>query len=101
MLGCELPNERPESFERVLCAVAADLEAYDWREEAQRLEVPPLLVHGVNDHFAPVQGAREWAEVLPDARLTEIQGAGHLVRAERRNKVRAAIGRFLNGQDTL
>lgn len=97
-LGCELPNERPEAFERVLGHVMGDLDSYDWRDDARRLEVPTLVVHGASDHVAPVGGAREWAEVLPEAQLIEIENAGHLLWAERPRRVRAAVRRFLTSR---
>lgn len=94
-LGCELPNERPGAFERVLGHVMGELRAYDWREDARGLEVPTLVVHGASDHVAPVNGAREWTKVLPEARLVEIEDAGHLLWAERPRRVRTAVRRFL------
>lgn len=94
-LGCDLPNERPAEFGRVLGHVMADLEAYDWREEARGLDVPALVVHGEADRVAPPGGAREWAELLPDADLETVTEAGHLLWAERPSRVRGAIRGFL------
>lgn len=94
-LGCDLPNERPAEFERVLGQVMVELETYDWREEARRLEVPTLVVHGASDHVAPAEGAEEWAASLPDRRLLVLEGAGHLLWAERREQTRASVRQFL------
>jgi len=98
-LGCELPNERPEAFERVLGQVTGELEAYDWREEARGLAVPTLVAHGASDHVAPVGGARAWAELLPNARLVEVEDAGHLLWAEATERVLRTVGRFLTRED--
>jgi proline iminopeptidase len=94
-LGCDLPNERPAEFGRVLGHVMADLETYDWREEARALDAPALVVHGEEDHVAPFGGAREWAELLPDSALETVPDAGHLLWAERPARVRGAIRGFL------
>lgn len=94
-LGCSLPNERPSSFERVLGRVAADLETYDWREEAATLDVPTLVLHGSHDHVAPLAGAREWAETLPAARLKIVEQTGHLLWAERPAAVQRELADFL------
>lgn len=98
-LGCELPNERPAAFERVLARVTRDLETYDWRPEARSLEVPTLVLHGASDHVAPVGGAREWATILPEARLVEVEDAGHLLWAEETERVRRLVGGFLTPED--
>ncbi|MFF0815478.1 alpha/beta hydrolase [Rhodococcus sp. NPDC003318] len=38
---------------------------------------PILIVHGVDDRLAPVDGARTWAAAVPGARLIEYEDAGH------------------------
>lgn len=96
-LGCGLENERPDAFQRVLGPVMAALDAYDWRGDARRLEAPTLVLHGVRDHVAPVEGAREWADVLPRARLEAVENAGHLLWAERPERVGGAVRSFLEG----
>lgn len=97
-LGCELPNERPVEFERVLGQVTEELETYDWREEARQLGVPALVLHGASDHVAPVGGAEEWAASLADPRLLVFVGAGHLLWAERPEQIRAAVRQFLRSE---
>lgn len=94
-LGCELPNERPDAFGRVLDHLEAELESYDWRTEAGELEVPTLLLHGLRDHVAPAGGAREWAEALPEARFEGLERAGHLLWAERTERVLSVLDGFL------
>lgn len=94
-LGCELPNERPEAFGRVLAHVESELETYDWRPEAADLDTPTLVLHGLQDHVAPAEGGREWAGVLPDARFEGVEEAGHLLWAERTDRVLDALDRFL------
>ena len=53
---------------RALALTADDLGA---------IGVPVLVVHGTKDRSAPYGGGREWAMMLPNARLLTIEGGGH------------------------
>ncbi|GAA4477612.1 alpha/beta hydrolase [Rhodococcus olei] len=59
----------------VLCglprAVAADPGAI------AAVHAPILVVHGVDDRLAPIDGTRSWTDGVPGARLTEYVDAGH------------------------
>ena len=46
---------------------------------------PTLLVWGAEDRVVPLSVARQYEQVLPDARLEVIEGAGHLVEVEEIN----------------
>lgn len=57
----------------------------------RRLDVPVQLVWGDRDPFFPVEQAREMVEEFPDARLTEVAGAGLFCHEERPAEVAAAL----------
>ena len=94
---CDLENERNglRYFQdvtlpsiRALALTADDLRAVD---------IPVLVVHGTKDRSAPYGGGREWAMMLPDARLLSIEGAGHAPWIEAPERVLPAIETFLDG----
>ena len=59
------------------------------------LVMPTLLIAGDDDLIAPIDGQRELASRLPDARLEVLHGVGHLIHYERPAQAAALIRRFL------
>jgi proline iminopeptidase len=94
---CELPNEL--GFMRYwgekvwLSILALRLTA----EEIAKVEAPVLTIHGAKDRSAPYGGGREWALLLPNARLVTIGNAAHAPWIEAPDQVFGAIETFLNG----
>jgi len=62
------------------------------------VRVPVLAVHGRRDRSAPYGGARDWAAMLPDARLLTVEDAGHAPWIEAPDLVFEAIETFLGGR---
>lgn len=91
---CDLPNERPRSFTRVLRHVFATAGAWDWRDDARRITAPTLVIQGDADLVAPAEGGYEWARLITSARLVRVRGSGHMVWAEQPDAVRRAIREF-------
>jgi proline iminopeptidase len=95
---CHLPNER--SFmkywtESILPSIqGTKLGA----EELATVKTPVLTVHGTRDRSAPYGGGREWASLLPNARLVTVENAGHAPWIEAPETVLGAIGAFLEGR---
>jgi proline iminopeptidase len=58
---------------------------------------PVLTVHGTKDRSAPYGGARDWATMLPNARLLTIEGAAHAPWIEAPEQVLGPIQTFLAG----
>ena len=50
----------------------------DLREDARRLELPTVVIHGRGDTLAPIDAGRWLATALPDARLVELDDCAHL-----------------------
>lgn len=59
------------------------------------LGVPALLLWGAEDPFAPLSGARRFEREIPGARLVAIEGAGHFVIDEQRQRCAREIADFL------
>lgn len=55
------------------------------------LRLPVLLVHGSRDALVPLASMHALAERLPDSRLVEVDGAGHVPLMTRAAEVAAAI----------
>lgn len=72
-------------------------EAWDWRPRLADLHVPTLVVHGLED-LVLLETSREWAAVLPDARLLTITGAGHYPHLEAPEMFFPAVDSFLGGE---
>jgi len=67
----------------VLHADLAACNAYQGLERAATVAAPAQLVSGERDIMTPVRSARALASALPDAQLEVLQGAGHMLLAER------------------
>jgi proline iminopeptidase len=58
---------------------------------------PVLTIHGTKDRSAPYGGGREWALLLPNARLVTVENAGHAPWIEAPELVFGSIKVFLDG----
>jgi pimeloyl-ACP methyl ester carboxylesterase len=58
--------------------------------------VPVLTIHGTRDRQSPYGGGREWASILPNARLLTIEGAAHVPWIESPDLVFGSIRTFLD-----
>ncbi|MGW7074473.1 bifunctional 3-oxoadipate enol-lactonase/4-carboxymuconolactone decarboxylase PcaDC [Streptomyces sp. NPDC054866] len=73
------------------------LAAYDIRESLATITAPTLVVAGREDPATPPAHAREIADAVPGASLTELAGASHLAPAERPEAVVAALRTHFTG----
>ncbi|MFH8489132.1 bifunctional 3-oxoadipate enol-lactonase/4-carboxymuconolactone decarboxylase PcaDC [Streptomyces longisporoflavus] len=73
------------------------LAAYDIRDALPTITAPTLVVAGREDPATPPAHAREIADAVPGASLTELAGASHLAPAERPEAVTAALRTHLTG----
>lgn len=86
--------DQPRPAAGALEAGLSVLRGTDLREAAGRLCMPATLIHGLGDKLAPVGAARWLSQVMPDAALHEIRGAGH---APFLSHVREVAGIIANG----
>lgn len=65
------------------------------RGRLQYVTAPALVVHGAADGLIPVAYAEEFVRLLPNARMVQIDGAGHLPMVEREDAFLEAVEAFL------
>jgi pimeloyl-ACP methyl ester carboxylesterase len=69
----------------------------DYRDglaHAATVKAPTTVVLGERDMMTPAKSGRELAAALPQSRVVEIRGAGHMLMSERPDEVLAAIRHF-------
>jgi 3-oxoadipate enol-lactonase len=92
VLGAFGSIDTPTVIERIL-AVTHD------EGEAQAITCPVLCVVGDRDPLFPPAAVRAVADLLPDARVSEIPGSGHSPYFEDAELWNAVVGRFLDTLD--
>jgi pimeloyl-ACP methyl ester carboxylesterase len=65
---------------------------------ARAMTVPTLLVRGGISDIVSVDGAQELQELIPQAELIDVAGAGHMVAGDRNDRFSAAVLQFLEGR---
>ena len=95
---CANENEAPARFLwRVDQTMRSLPRRWDYTRKAKSVRVPTLVIQGDRDFAASPDGARRWAELIPEARLIMLSGAGHLTYVERNDRVLPALERFFHG----
>ena len=95
---CDLPNEL-NFMAYWTGSLFPSIQALKLTPEAlAKVEVPVLTIHGRKDRSAPFGGARDWAALLPNARLLTVEDAGHAPWIEQPGTVFRAIDTFLAGR---
>jgi proline iminopeptidase len=97
---CDMANEWPVNFARHLQHhfVGSVMRLNIPKENVAKVARPVLTIHGTKDRNAPYGAGREWALMLPNARLLTVKDAAHQVFAEYPEIVLPAIRIFLNGK---
>lgn len=93
-LYARLGSRSPVNRSDFLVSADAAL-AYDGTPILDDIAVPTLVIGATDDPFFTLEGYREAAETIPDARLVEIDGAGHDVVLDRQREFDGAIREFL------
>lgn len=79
---------------RVKAAVGPAVTSLRFGHVVERLRVPGLVMVGDHDRLTPVSQARRLAEAMPEARLIQIPGAGHMAPLEAHAHVTAELSGF-------
>lgn len=69
----------------------------DLRESLPNINVPSLLIWGVNDTATPISDGEIMEKLIPDAELIKVENCSHYVFLERPAYVNKIIGAFLSG----
>jgi len=69
----------------------------DQRDRAQAIGVPTLILCGDRDLITPVDLSSELVDLIPDARLQVIAGAGHLTNLEKTAEFNRITDDFVRG----
>lgn len=94
---CEVPNEL-NFLQPFMKYVAPSLAALRPTPQVlAKATAPVLLIHGRNDRSAPYGGGRDWARLLPNARLLTVDQAAHVPWIEAPTLVSGALEAFLGG----
>ena len=64
-------------------------------QRLQRLSCPSLIVGGEEDRLVPNEMSDKYAEVLPNSRLTRIEGTGHEPLLERPEQLTQVLTSFI------
>ena len=67
----------------------------DQRDRAGEIRVPTLVLVGDKDLVTPVDLSSELVDLIPDARMQVIRGAGHLGNLEKLAEFNAAVDEFI------
>jgi proline iminopeptidase len=95
---CDMPNEWPVNLAVHFQHHFTSVQKLDVsKADVARVSIPVLTIHGTKDRNAPYGAGREWALMLPNARLLTVKGAAHQVFAEFPEIVFPAIRTFLKG----
>ncbi len=96
------PTQRQQYLQHFL-SVDTDVLVGDWlacdrfdvMQRLPEIHLPALVIAGSQDQMTPVKYAAFMAAALPDADLTIIDGAGHMIMLEQPEMVTSAVAGFL------
>ncbi len=94
---CELANER-NFLKHWTEKILPSIQRLKIGASVSKVKTPVLTIHGTKDRNAPYGSGREWASILPDARLVTVEDAAHAPWIEAPEKVFGAVRTFLDGR---
>jgi pimeloyl-ACP methyl ester carboxylesterase len=93
---CDCPNE-VNFMKHWIQNIAPSIQALHLAAEISKVKAPVLTIHGRRDRQSPYGAGREWAMILPDARLVTVDNAAHVPWIEAPERVFGSIATFLDG----
>jgi len=86
------PGLRSPGFADAIRAIGG----YDTRYRLTEIEIPTLVVWGLNDRIVPVEAAIGYHRLIPDSRLELFERTGHVPQMERPARFNALLDDFLS-----
>lgn len=71
---------------------------YDTRERLPEIEIPTLIVWGLNDQVVPVEAAIGYHRLIPESRLEIFERTGHVPQLERPARFNSLLDDFIAGE---
>ncbi len=79
----------------------ATIAGYDTRERLPEIEIPTLVVWGLNDQIVPVEAAIGYHRLIPKSRLEIFERTGHLPMLERPQRFNPLLEEFIQSAQPL
>ena len=95
---CELANERNFMGLWMQYLQPSMQQLQPTSGDFSRATMPVLVIHGTKDRSAPYGGGRDWAAMLPNARLVTVENSSHVPWIEAPDLVLDSIRTFLDGE---
>lgn len=76
--------------------IARSAQRHNMRDELQKIDIPTLLVWGLNDNITPARVAHEFHKRLPQSELRFIDGCGHAAMMEQPQQFNIFVKQFLH-----
>lgn len=88
------PGVRAPGFADAIRAIGG----YDTRHRLPEVEIPTLVVWGLNDHIVPVEAAIGYHRLIPRSRLELFERTGHVPQMERPHRFNQLLDDFVAEQ---
>jgi pimeloyl-ACP methyl ester carboxylesterase len=85
------PGLRSPGFADAIRAIGG----YDTRHRLTEIEIPTLVVWGLNDRIVPVEAAIGYHRLIPESRLELFERTGHVPQMERPERFNQLLDEFL------
>jgi pimeloyl-ACP methyl ester carboxylesterase len=79
----------------------ASIWGYDTRARLPEIEIPTMVVWGLNDQIVPVEGALGYHRLIPSSRLEIFERTGHLPQLERPARFNPLLEQFIESSQPL
>ncbi len=86
---------RRTSLQAILGDLQGMMERIDSRPYLNQINVPTLIIHGMEDPIIPIEEAQAMQQSIPNCRLILIEQAGHLPNLEAVERFNQAVREFL------
>jgi pimeloyl-ACP methyl ester carboxylesterase len=91
------PGLQAPAFSEALTAIWG----YDTRDRLPEIEIPTMVVWGLNDQIVPVEGALGYHRLIPRSRLEIFERTGHLPQLERPGRFNPLLDDFIESSQPL